>query len=210
MEDKDKACPKCEGRGWVKQEDGIPAVCSCRSKAELREYLRPIMTFLRPPVELGGQRPAELGDENQAIVVSNENIASLVYFASHWKEEGKKYDLVGIEELNTIGMKGTAEYRSLSDYVRANENFILDMSSVNPMRPQGFREKDEMVLLDFLKMVSTRTEKRVVMLIGPTASEFKAEHKELCKELAKWRLPYFDYGKKYAFARAEKRENVSD
>ena len=168
-----------------------------------------MMTYLRQPTGLGGEKPAQLGEENQAIVVCNENIASLMYFAAGWNEEGKKYNLVAVEELNTIAMKGTTEYRSLSDYLWAHDNFIIDMSRENPMRPQVVREKDEMVLLDFLKMISTHTEKRVFVLIGPTASEFKATHKTLCKELAKGRLPYFDKGKKYAFARVEEMEHVA-
>ena len=108
-----------------------------------------------------------------------------------------------MEELNGIGMKGTAQYKSLSDYTEAFPNFIVDFSSLNPMRGPGYREKDEMVLLDFLRMMERRAEKRVIVLIGPTAGEFKREHPVLCRALAAMRFPYFDRGKYLAFAKSE-------
>src|SRR5208337_5511784 len=114
---------------------------------------------------------------------------------ARWYEKSKKFSLIGVEELNGIGMRGTTVYKSLSDYAEAFPNFVIDFSSVNPLRGPGYREKDEMVLLDFLRMMERHAGKRVIVLIGPTASEFKREHPELCRVLATMRLPYFDRGK---------------
>ena len=131
--------------------------------------------------------------------------------------ENKKFSLLGVEELNAIGMKGTAQYKSLSDYAEAFPNFVIDFSSLNPMRGPGYREKDEMVLLDFLRMMERQAEKRVIVLIGPTASEFKREHPAFCRVLASMRFPYFDKGNMFAFAKSagvtegkEAKEKVDD
>jgi hypothetical protein len=162
----------------------------------------PILRYKKGRVAQAGL--PELGDQNQGLVVSDQNIASLVIFAiGRWYEKSKKYSLLGVEELNGIGMRGTAQFRSLSDYAEAFPNFVVDFSSLNPMRGPGYREKDEMVLLDFLRMMERRAEKRVIVLIGPTAGEFKREHPELCRALAAMRFPYFDKGKMFAFAKSD-------
>jgi hypothetical protein len=169
---------------------------------QLKEYLGPILRYKKGRVAQAGL--PELRDQNQGLVVNDQNIASLVVYANaNWFAKNKKFSLLGVEELNGIGMRGTAQYRALSDYAEAFPNFVIDFSSVNPMRGAGYREKDEMVLLDFLRMMERRVEKRVIVLIGPTASEFKKEHQVLCRELAAMRFPYFDKGKYLAFAKSE-------
>lgn len=195
----DQNCPKCHGTGLVSSGVGL---CDCFTVNQLREYMGPILRYKKGRVAQAGL--PELGDQNQGLVVSDENIGSLVVFANaNWCEKDKKYSLLGVEELNAIGMKGTAQYKSLSDYAEAFPNFIVDMISVNPLRGPGYREKDEMVLLDFLRMMERRAEKRVIVLIGPTAGEFKREHPVLCRALAAMRFPYFDRGKYLAFAKNE-------
>ncbi|GEM_PF-5797959 len=194
----DPNCTVCHGAGWM-MRNGTPDRCDCISEMQLKKLLGPIMRFRKLPMEVTG-KPSELQNENQALVLNNENIARLMYFAANqWKDRG--YSLIGVEELNIIGMRGTTEYKSLSDYAEAFPNFVVDFSSVNPMRGPGYREKDEMVLLDFLRMMERRAEKRVIVLIGPTAGEFKREHPALCHVLATMRFPYFNDGNKYAFAK---------
>ena len=196
----DPNCPLCNGSGIVRA-DGGPGYCTCFIKNKMKEYMGPIMGFKKGRVDKEGL--PELRDINQAIVVSDNNIACLIFFASrNWYARDKRYNLIGAEELNTIGMRGTSEYKSLSDYVGAFQNFVIDMSSVNPMRGPGYREKDEMVLLDFLRMLATRADKRSIVLIGPTAGEFKKEHQALCRALATMRFPYFDSGRYLAFAKS--------
>jgi len=191
-------CPKCGGDGWVRMADGLPAVCSCLGIANLRERYAPLMAMIKPDAKHGPK--VELKNESQGVVRNDENLGNLLYHVANMWGANAPYDLRTIEELNSIGIRGTKAYRSLADYVEAHKYFIVDWSQQNPFRGKGYVGMDESVLIDLLKSVRARPEKQAIVLIGPTAKEFRGKHRVLCETLASMGVPYFDRGKYWRFA----------
>ena len=190
-------CPKCHGAGYLYDAEGSIVRCACVIKASFKEHFRPIFGLLRGPSKV--QR-IELKNLSQAIVAGDDNLAQLLYHvASNWGDSCK-FNLRTIEELNAIGIRGTQEYRTLIDYIAAFQFFVIDWSDPNPFRGPGYVEMDEAVLVNFLKGIRTRPEKQVIVIIGPSAKEFKAKHRLLCETLAKMDVPYFDRGQYWRFA----------
>lgn len=191
-------CQKCGGEGVVRTEDGGFARCSCKIRATLRELYRPILRLFRESVKVVPE--GRLERRNQAIVRSDQNLACLInYVVTAWGTT-PNYDFRAIEELNSIAVKGTAEYRTLSDYIRAFDRFVIDWSVENPLRGKGWQEKDEMVLLEVAKIIGAKADKELFVIIGPTAKAFKASHKIMCDVLADMGVPYFDREKYWRFA----------
>jgi len=196
--DEHMVCPKCGGEGIVRTEDGGFARCSCKVSATLRELYRPILRLFRENVKAVPE--GRLERRNQAVVRSDQNLACLInYVVTAWGTT-PNYDFRAIEELNAIAVKGTAEYRTLSDYIRAFDRFVIDWSVENPLRGKGWLEKDEMVLLEVAKIIGSKADKELFVIIGPTAKAFRAGHQTMCEVLADLGVPYFDRERYWRFA----------
>jgi hypothetical protein len=196
---KEGICPKCSGKGFIFSGEKF-VQCGCQVEKELREYLRPLKQFA---IGLGleGKKPVELEDRVQAVVKGAENILGVIQYIGRKWFPGS-YDTVSPVRLNYIGFGNDSEYKTIGEYARAFDYYIIDMSLMDKARinEPKVKSKDDMYLLELIRDMKGH-EGKAIIVIDERVTTFLKKNVELCSGLAELGVPYWDKGKYREFTK---------
>jgi hypothetical protein len=143
-----------------------------------------------------GKNPVELEDRVQAVVKSPENILGVIqYIGRRWFPGS--YDIVSPVRLNYIGFGNDSEYKTIGEYARTFDYYIIDMSLMDKARinEPKVKSKDDMYVLELIRDMKSHRAGKVIIVIDERVTTFLKKNVELCSGLAELDVQYWDKGK---------------